>query len=263
MHRGLFFFVQDNSIISSRFILKNTTLVSSTAKITIMLFPIGDDNVKGGHYPVVSYTLLAINILVFLLQLSQGNQQEQFILNYGAIPAEITHGHRLYTLVTSMFLHGSIGHIVGNMLFLWIFADNIEAVIGSVRFFIFYLAGGLAAHAAHIFFNAGSEIPTVGASGAIAAVLGAYLIMFPQSQVKVLFIIFPFKVPALLFLGFWIFSQFQNGLGSLSASTAETDGIAYWAHIGGFAFGAVRGFPFRNEYTRELKKGYQDEDLVN
>jgi membrane associated rhomboid family serine protease len=227
-----------------------------------MLFPIGDDNVKGGHYPIVSYTLLALNILVFILQMSQGEYLNEFILTYGAIPAEITRGQDLFSLFTSMFLHGSVGHIVGNMLFLWIFADNIEAVIGSVRFLIFYLAGGLAAHAAHIFFNADSTIPTVGASGAIAAVLGAYLIMFPQSRIKVLFIIFPFRVPALLFLGFWIFSQFQYGLGELGASTAETAGIAYWAHIGGFVFGAFRGFPFRNEYIRGLRSGYRDEDLV-
>lgn len=227
-----------------------------------MLFPIGDDNVKGGHYPIVSYTFLALNILVFILEMNQGDQLGQFIMDYGAIPAEITQGQRLFTLFTSMFLHGSIGHIVGNMLFLWIFADNIEAVIGSVRFLIFYLAGGLIAHAAHIFFNVDSGIPTVGASGAIAAVMGAYMIMFPQSQVKVLFLIFPFRVPALLFLGFWIFSQFQNGLGSFQIETAETDGIAYWAHIGGFVFGAVRGFPFRNEYVRNLQKGYQERDLV-
>mgnify|MGYP001169666398 FL=1 len=227
-----------------------------------MIFPIGDDNVKGGHYPFVSYTLLAINILVFILQLSQGDQQGQFIMHYGAIPAEVTQGQRLYTLITSMFLHGSIGHIVGNMLFLWIFADNIEAVIGSTRFLIFYLAGGLVAHAAHIFFNMDSPIPTVGASGAIAGVLGAYMIMFPQSQVKVLLIIFPFRVPAIFFLGFWIFSQFQYGLGSLHVETAETDGIAYWAHIGGFVFGAVRGFPLRNEYIRSLKRGFREEDLV-
>lgn len=227
-----------------------------------MLFPIGDDNVKGGYYPIVSYTFLALNILVFILEMNQGHRLEQFIATYGAIPVEITHGERLYTLFTSMFLHGSIGHIVGNMLFLWIFADNIEAVIGSVRFLIFYLAGGLIAHAAHIFFNMDSPIPTVGASGAIAAVMGAYMIMFPQSRVKVLLLIFPFRVPALLFLGFWIFSQFQSGVGSLQVNTAETDGIAYWAHIGGFVFGAVRGFPFRNEYVRNLQRGFRDEDLV-
>lgn len=227
-----------------------------------MLFPIGDDNVKGGYYPIVSYTLLALNILVFIFELNQGDQLGQFIMDYGAVPAEITQGQRLYTLFTSIFLHGSIGHIVGNMLFLWIFADNIEAVIGSVRFLIFYLAGGLVAHAAHIFFNMDSNIPTVGASGAIAAVLGAYVVMFPQSQVKVLFIIFPFRVPALLFLGFWIVSQFQSGVGSLHVDTAETDGIAYWAHIGGFVYGLVRGFPFRKEYVRGRRRGYRDEDLV-
>lgn len=227
-----------------------------------MLFPIGDDNVKGGYYPIVSYTFLALNILVFIFELNQGDQLGQFIMDYGAVPAEITQGQRLYTLFTSMFLHGSIGHIVGNMLFLWIFADNIEAVIGSVRFLIFYLAGGLIAHAAHIFFNMDSNIPTVGASGAIAAVLGAYVVMFPKSQVKVLFIIFPFRVSALIFLGFWIVSQFQSGVGSLQVDTAETDGIAYWAHIGGFVYGVVRGFPFRKEYVRGRRRGYRNEDLV-
>jgi membrane associated rhomboid family serine protease len=227
-----------------------------------MIFPIGDDNIKGGHFPLMSYAFLVINIAVFFLELAQGEGINEFIHTYGSIPAEITSGRDLFTLFTSMFLHAGIAHVVGNMLFLWIFADNIEAVIGSFRFLVFYLLGGLVAHAAHIFFNFNSEIPTVGASGAIAAVMGAYVVMFPTSRIKVLFLIFPFHVSAFVFLGFWIVSQFSSGLGSLQTQTAESSGVAYWAHIGGFVLGLVMGFRYRGEHQKMLKRGYRDEDLV-
>ncbi len=210
-----------------------------------MIFPFGDDNIKGGHRPVVCYTFIVLNMLTFGLELMQGDQLDAFITTYGAIPAHIMAGEDYYTLFTSMFLHGGFAHIFGNMLFLWIFADNIEAVIGSPRFFLFYILGGLVAHAAHIYFNPGSPVPTVGASGAIAAVMGAYLVMFPTSSIKVLFIVFPFRVSAYIFLGLWIYLQFQSGIGSLKVNTANAAGVAYWAHIGGFVFGVLYGFLFR------------------
>ncbi len=212
-----------------------------------MIFPIGDEQIEGGHKPYVSYTLIGLNVLVFIFQatLAVGAQQG-FVVEYGAIPYEITQGHDLFTLMTSMFLHGGWMHLIGNMLFLWVFADNIEAVIGSFNFLVFYLLGGLAASGAHIAFNLGSTIPAVGASGAISAVLGAYLIMFPSSKVKVFvaYIFRSFHMPALYFLGFWGVQQFINGFITIipSQSSAHTSGVAWWAHIGGFLFGIILGF---------------------
>ena len=208
-----------------------------------MILPIGDEQVRGGHLPIFSYSFIVLNVLVFLFEayLSPDVFQE-FIYHYGAIPAEITQGQDIYTLGTSMFLHASWMHLIGNMMFLWVFADNIEATIGSLRFVLFYILGGLAAHAAHIYFNMDSSIPTVGASGAIAAVMGAYLVMFPKSQIRMfVFFFFP-RIPAFLFLGFWIGQQFFYGLGSLNSDAAS---VAWWAHIGGFAFGGILGFFFR------------------
>lgn len=216
-----------------------------------MIFPIGDDNVKRGHYPYLSYALIAFNILIFLYELSLESTQgglSQFILDYGAFPYKIQQGEAMYTLFTSMFLHGGWMHLIGNMLFLWVFADNIEATIGTSRFFVFYFLGGLAAHICHIYFNMGSEIPTVGASGAISAVMGAYLVMFPHSKVKVLFFVFVFRVSAFIFLGIWIWQQWMAGSASLDVSTAESAGVAYWAHVGGFVFGVLAGFYYRTKF---------------
>ncbi|MEL6864633.1 MAG: rhomboid family intramembrane serine protease, partial [Bacteroidota bacterium] len=190
-----------------------------------MIFPIGDDQVEGGHKPIFSYSFLVLNILFFLYQLSQPNA---LICEYGTIPMEIVNGQDYFTLFTSMFMHGGWMHLIGNMLFLWVFADNIEATVGNLPFLLFYLLGGLAASAAHIYFSVGAElvdccmpcggsiacegsippcpgsIPSVGASGAISAVLGAYLIMFPSSKVKILvvYLFSSFRVSAWLFLGF-------------------------------------------------------------
>ena len=216
-----------------------------------MFFPIGDDQVQGGSKPIISYGFIATNVLVFLYQYSLvGSDSDQdFVLTWGAIPQEISHGVDLQTLLTSMFLHGGWMHLIGNMMFLWVFGDNIEAVIGSVRFFIFYVLGGIAAGLAQVVLNAESLTPCVGASGAIAAVLGAYLVMFPGSKIKVLFLLFftSFQVPALYFLGFWALQQFMNGYTALGAATSDTSGVAWWAHIGGFVFGAAAGFLFRTQ----------------
>jgi len=213
-----------------------------------MVFPIGDDQVRGGAFPIFSYAFIAINVLIFLYQSTLvGDELHNFIMEYGSIPAETTNGEDYFTLFTSMFLHGGWMHLIGNMLFLWVFADNIEQIIGNVHFVLFYFVGGLAAHAAHIFFNWDSSIPTVGASGAISAVLGAYLVMFPASKIKILVLIFfrSFRIPALLFLGFWIAQQLFSGFASLGPATAETAGVAWWAHIGGFAFGVLAGFIYK------------------
>jgi len=211
-----------------------------------MIFPIGDDQVKGGHFPIVSYTLLAANVLVFFYQISLGSAIGAFNLEYGSIPVEIMQGDDLFTLFTSIFMHGGWMHLIGNMLFLFVFADNIEATIGSPKFFLFYMLGGLFAHAAHIFFNMSSVIPTVGASGAISAVMGAYLVMFPKSRIKMLVIVFfrSFHIPAIFFLVFWIGQQVFSGVGNIGADP-NASGTAWWAHIGGFVFGVLGGFLFR------------------
>lgn len=211
-----------------------------------MIFPIGDDQVKGGYFPLFSYSFIVINITVFIFQvLLPEGKINAFSYEFGAIPVEITQGEDLFTLATSMFLHGDFMHLLGNMLFLWVFADNIEATVGNLRFVLFYALGGLIAVFGHIYFNMESTIPMVGASGAISAVMGAYLIMFPQSRIKLLFLIFPFRVSAWIFLGLWIWQQWIAGTSSLADGVAG-DGVAWWAHIGGFAFGLLAGFFFRS-----------------
>jgi membrane associated rhomboid family serine protease len=214
-----------------------------------MVFPIGDDQVKGGYFPFFSYAFIAINVLVFLYQMSLSEVElGAFIDLYAAKPADIQTGQNHLSLLTSMFLHGGLMHLLGNMIFLWIFADNIEATIGNMRFLLFYLIGGLAAHAGHIYFNLGSEIPTVGASGAISAVMGAYLVMFPTSRIKMLVFIFITRIPAFLFLGFWAWQQWSFGQQSLLGTS--NDNVAWWAHIGGFVFGVVAGVYYRMTYPR-------------
>lgn len=210
-----------------------------------MIFPIGDDQVKGGYRPFFSYSFILLNVAIFIFQVQMAEgEQASFVNFFGSIPAEITQGEDLFTLISSMFLHGSWMHLIGNMLFLWVFADNIEATVGNLKFLLFYLAGGLLAAATHIWFNWNSSIPMVGASGAISAVMGAYLVMFPSSRIKLLFLIFPFRVSAWIFLGIWIWQQWAYGTASLS-NEMSSGGVAWWAHIGGFTFGLIAGFFFR------------------
>lgn len=217
-----------------------------------MVFPIGDDQVVGGAKPIFSYSFIAINILVFLIQMSfqmTGGEAwlREFFTTYGALPIEITRGQDLHTLFTSIFIHGGWMHLIGNMLFLWVFADNIESSIGNVNFLLFYLLGGLAASLTHIYLDPNSTIPGIGASGAISACLGAYLILYPKSKIKmiVLFLFTSFKIPAVIFLVFWIGQQLLTGIGSLSVETSATQGVAWWAHIGGFVFGLLAGILIR------------------
>lgn len=211
-----------------------------------MIFPIGDDQVKGGYFPLFSYSFIAINIAIFIFQimLPEG-KLDVFWEDFGALPVEITRGDDLYTLATSMFLHGDFMHLLGNMLFLWVFADNIEATVGNLKFLLFYALGGLAAVFGHIYFNMESAVPMIGASGAISAVMGAYLVMFPTSRIKLLILFFMTRVSAWLFLGLWIFQQWMAGTSSL-ADGGESGGVAWWAHIAGFAFGLVAGLFFRS-----------------
>lgn len=209
-----------------------------------MIFPIGDDNIKGGAKPIFSYAFIAFNILIFVynLSMSQGELND-FFRSYATTPSLIFQGEGYFTLATNMFIHGGIMHIAGNMLFLWIFADNIEAVLGNIGFLIFYISGGVFASFAHVFFNASSNIPSLGASGALAAVMGAYLIFFPKSKIKV-YVIYLFRsvhISALYFLGIWFAFQLGSSLWEMGKDP-DAAGTAWWAHIGGFAFGVAIAF---------------------
>jgi membrane associated rhomboid family serine protease len=218
------------------------------------MIPIGDDDVRGAGPPVVTWLLIAANVVAFLFELTLSPPElEQFFMTFGVVPAQIQQGDNLLALLTSMFLHGGWLHIVSNMLFLWVFGNNIEAVLGKTLYLLFYLAGGLAASVIHIIFNLGSNIPSVGASGAIAAVLGAYIVLFPRSQVRVLVISFYMgvtRVAAIVFLGFWFITQLFTGVASLGAQTAQTGGVAFWAHIGGFVFGVLIAVLMRGQTQR-------------
>lgn len=201
------------------------------------MFPIGDDNSARRLQPVVTYALIAINVLVFLLELQNG---DNFIQQWAFIPARFAADPSgdAVTILSAMFMHGGWMHLGGNMLYLWIFGDNVEDRLGHVRFLLFYLVAGLAATFAQYSVNAASTVPNVGASGAIAGVLGAYLLMFPKARVDVLFGRQIVAMPAFLVLGFWIVLQLVSGVGSI-ADTAQTEqgGVAYMAHVGGFIAG--------------------------
>ena len=211
------------------------------------MFPIGDDDSAERTVPIVTYLLIALNVLFFFVELSGG---EPFIERWSVVPRRLTAspGADFITIFTSMFMHGGWVHLGGNMLYLWIFGDNVEDRFGHAKFALFYLLCGVAATFAQVLVNAGSSVPNLGASGAIAGVLAAYIILFPRGQVKVLMGRGVVPMPALVVIGLWIVLQFVNGIGSI-AQTAETGGVAYMAHIGGFVAGLVLTFIFGGRRT--------------
>ncbi|MCL4523006.1 MAG: rhomboid family intramembrane serine protease [Acidobacteria bacterium] len=214
------------------------------------MIPLRDINPRSST-PFVVMAVIALNTLVWFYQVSLGQVAgEQFIFTLGLVPARIddiftTHavsvGGALMPLVTSMFLHGGWMHVIGNMWFLWVFGDNVEDRFGHDKFFLFYVACGLGAGLIHTAFNWGSSVPTVGASGAISGVMGAYFVMFPRSKivtlVPLLVVFFTVQIPAMFFVGYWIVIQFVGGLSSMR--THAQGGVAFWAHIGGFAIGFI------------------------
>jgi membrane associated rhomboid family serine protease len=239
-----------------------------------VVFPIGDENEAGGRRAPVTLAIIAINVLVFVLfQLPEADKDRQpFTYGFSTIPYEITHNVDLVeprridvgggqietideapgprpiqlTLLSSMFMHANIVHILGNMWFLWIFGDNVERRMGRLFYLIFYLGAGIVASFAQILATPNSVIPNLGASGAIAGVLGAYLVMFPGNRVTIVaFRFVPIAVPALVAIGIWALLQFISGFGQIAVSTEQTGGVAYLAHIGGFLAGVVVGLLFR------------------
>ena len=206
------------------------------------------DTTTSRNYPVVNNSIIGINIVFFLVQLAQGGQFDNFAYVYGLVPARYSIPHvssyfstaqQLLSFVTFMFLHGGFWHLIGNMWSLYIFGDNVEDSLGHLRYLIFYLLCGVTSGLAHLLLNINSNVPTIGASGAIAGVMGAYFILYPRSKIltliPIIFIPWFIEVPAFLFIGIWFAMQMINAAGSHAASS----GIAWWAHIGGFIFGIV------------------------
>jgi membrane associated rhomboid family serine protease len=212
------------------------------------MIPVADDN-PSRRRPVVTYTLIVANILVFLYQWLLGERVDAFIQTWGAVPAYITdpgaHPLASLTLISSIFLHGGWAHLIGNMLYLWIFGDNVEDRLGRVGYLAFYLVAGLVAGLAQVLPDPASTIPGVGASGAIAGVLGVYLLLYPTAPVRVmvpgLYMLRLARVPALIVLGFWFVLQLFNGVLSLGSGVAAMGGVAWFAHIGGFVAGLLVG----------------------
>lgn len=217
------------------------------------MIPIGDHTGLRRHrFPFMMLIILIANVLVFVYQITLSEAGLLgFYNSLGVIPVEYTQGRDVappppygitwLTLLTSMFMHGGFLHIASNMLYLFVFADNVEDQFGHAKFLLFYLATGMAASATHILLNSASQIPSVGASGAIAGALAAYLLIFPRASVRTLLFLGPFititRISAIFLIGFWFVMQLFSGIASLGAETQQTGGVAFWAHIGGFVAG--------------------------
>jgi len=201
------------------------------------LVPLKDASRRPVSTPVYTALIIVVNVIVFLLELSRG---DAFVTQWSAIPAQITSGHHWITILTAMFMHGSWSHIIGNMVFLWAFGPEIEDAMGRGRYLAFYLLGGLVAMLAQVAADPHSTVPNLGASGAIAAVMGAFIVTYPRDRIKSLLIIFIFVkvtfIPAALLIGFWFLTQLVH---AGAVAKVQTGGVAYLAHVGGFIFGAV------------------------
>jgi membrane associated rhomboid family serine protease len=216
------------------------------------MFPLGDASRRLRHIPIITITLILINFVVFALELIHGNA---FIIRYAMVPAQITSGNAWITVLTAMFMHAGWAHILGNMLFFWVFGPEIEDVMGPFRFLIFYLLSGLIATAAQIIINTSSTIPNLGASGAIAWVMGAFMITYPRDRIRTIIFLGIFiqlaLIPAAILVGVWFLLQLFSQIGSLAS--LQAGGIAYMAHIGGFLFGLLAGRLFESRRRRQMQ----------
>jgi membrane associated rhomboid family serine protease len=207
------------------------------------MIPIKDDN-PTRTFPIINYALILINVLVFLYQITlPARAQHDFVLANATVPLRIPAflaGHlafklAFYPMFTSLFLHGGLMHLLGNMLFLYVFGDNVEDYFGHLGYLVFYLFCGVGSGLVHVLFNWNSSLPAIGASGAISGVMGAYAVLYPRANVLMLFFVFLLPIPAVFVLGYWFVLQFLEGIGALGATNAP--GVAFWAHIGGFLIG--------------------------
>ena len=203
------------------------------------VIPLSDASRRPYRFPVVTASIVVVNAIVFLLELIGG---EAFVTRWSLVPADIVAGRHLGTILTSMFMHGSVSHILGNMVFLWAFGPEIEDLMGRRRYWVFYLLGGLAATAGQIAADSTSTVANLGASGAIAAVMGAFVVTYPHDRIRSLLIVFVFVrttyIPAVLLIGVWFLTQLVS-LGSIGQHAQASGGVAYAAHVGGFIFGTV------------------------
>jgi membrane associated rhomboid family serine protease len=227
------------------------------------VFPIGDENAGTLIKPYVNWTLIAISVLVFLFEQTLSPRQlEALFMQYGAVPADITQLRNLSGIITSMFLHGGWWHLIGNMVFLFVFGDNIEDAMGHVSYLLFYLLCGIAAALAQVLLDPSSTIPMVGASGAISGVMGAYIVLFPHGRVRALVFFGYFGqvilVPAWVMIGIWFGLQLLSGVASLGGS-ADAGGVAFWAHVGGFIAGAVLVWLFRDREAVTRQNAVRDQ----
>jgi rhomboid family protein len=221
------------------------------------VFPLGDDSRKTRRLPIVTILIILLNFVMFSFELAGG---DDFILRWALVPADIVAGHNWITILSSMFLHEGWEHILGNMVFLWAFGPEIEDSMGSGRFLVFYLLGGLFATFAQIAVDPTSTIPNLGASGAIAAVMGAFLVTYPRDQIRTVFFFGWFYrltfVPAIVLVGLWFVGQLFSEVGSVMTADAAAGGVAYMAHIGGFAFGALAAHLFERTERVAAHRGW-------
>jgi len=220
------------------------------------LIPLSDASRRPVRLPVVTACIIVVNVLVFLLELMRG---DAFVMRWSAIPAQIMSGHHWITIFTAMFMHGSWSHIIGNMIFLWAFGPEIEDAMGRGRYLLFYLAGGLVAMLAQILADPHSTVPNLGASGAIAAVMGGFIVTYPRDRIKAVLFIFVFVritvIPAAFLIGFWFLTQLVH---AGAVAQVQRGGVAYLAHVGGFVFGAVTARLFEGS-SRIIDKPYARE----
>ncbi|HTP68784.1 MAG TPA: rhomboid family intramembrane serine protease [Dongiaceae bacterium] len=218
------------------------------------VIPLSDATRRPAQFPAATVLIVVVNVFVFALEIMGG---DAFVLKWAAVPASIVSGHHWITILTAMFMHGSWSHIIGNMVFLWAFGPEVEDSMGPFKYSVFYLLGGLAAMAAQVAASPSSTVPNLGASGAIAAVMGAFLVTYPGDQIKSLLVIFFWirvtLIPAALLIGFWFLTQLVNAGSVAGAQAGATGGVAYLAHVGGFVFGAVTARLFeRSQRLSEL-----------
>lgn len=210
------------------------------------LIPLSDASRRPVRMPLVTPLIILVNVLVFLLELTRG---DAFVMGWSAVPAQIVSGHHWITILTAMFMHGSWSHIIGNMVFLWAFGPEIEDAMGRSRYLIFYLLGGMIAMVAQVAASPHSTVPNLGASGAIAAVMGAFIVTYPRDRIKAVLFIFIFVritfIPAALLIGVWFLIQLVH---AGAVAEVQTGGVAYLAHVGGFIFGAVAARFFENRH---------------
>ena len=232
------------------------------------MLPISDDNRGRARQPLVTWVLIGVNILIYAYQwILDDRNLLRFLDQWAAVPVEVSSGQALFTLVTCAFLHGSWFHLGSNMLFLWVFGDNVEDVMGHAKYIIFYLLTAAGASYAQVLVNPDSRVPLVGASGAVSGLLAAYIVLFPHGKIQTLVFLGIFvttvMVPAWIMIGYWILIQVISGVGSLSMIDEQTGGVAFFAHIGGFVAGLALVWFFRDrrrlEEQRVARRGLVDD----